>query len=108
MVKTKFESVAEYIASKPRDVQFALEQVRAIIRKAVPNAEEQIAYQIPVYKLDGVMLIYFAGWKEHLALYPANDVLVAAFKKELAGYKRSKGTIKFPFSERVPLKLIER
>src|SRR5436853_3825847 len=108
MAKTDFKSVNEYIASKPRDVRAVLKQVRSTIRKAVPAAEEVISYQIPVYKLNGVPVLYFAGWKNHYSLYPASDALVAAFKDELAGYELSKGTIRFPLSEPVPVNLIER
>ena len=82
--------------------------MRSIIRKALPGAEEVISYQIPAYKLHGRCVLYFAGWKQHYSLYPAGDQLVAAFKEELAGYKLSKGTIRFPLSEPVPVKLIER
>jgi uncharacterized protein YdhG (YjbR/CyaY superfamily) len=108
MAKTDFKSVSDYIASKPRDVQAALKRVRAAIRKAVPEALEVISYQIPGYRLNDSRLIYFAGWKEHYSLYPATDALVAEFKKELAPYDRSKGTIRFPLSEPVPVDLIER
>jgi uncharacterized protein YdhG (YjbR/CyaY superfamily) len=108
MAKTKFKSVNEYIASKPKDVRDILQAVRGAIRKAVPAAEEGIAYQIPVYKLNSGPLLYFAGWKEHYSLYPAGNDLVAEFKDELSGYELSKGTIRFPLSEPVPLKLIAR
>jgi len=108
MAKTDFKSVNEYIASKPKDVRDILKRVRSTIRKAVPAADEMISYQIPVYKLDGVPVLYFAGWKEHYSLYPAGDALVAAFKDELSHYKLSKGTIRLPLSEPVPVDLIER
>ena len=108
MAKTAFRSVNEYIASKPKDVRVILERVRGAIRTAVPAAEEAIAYQMPVYTLDGVPVLYFAGWKHHYSLYPASDALVAAFRDELAGYQRSRGTIKFPLSEPVPVPLIKR
>src|SRR5262245_20699493 len=108
MAKTNFKTINEYIASKPREVQSLLKQLRDAIRKAVPEAEELISYQIPGFKLNGVPLVYFAAWKQHFSLYPANDALVAFFKKELSGYERSKGTIRFPFAEPVPLQLIER
>ena len=108
MAKTDFKSVTEYIASKPKDAQASLKLVRGAIRKAVPAAAEVISYQIPGYKLNDVPLLYFAGWKEHYSLYPANDELVAKFKKELAPYERSKGTIRLPLSEPVPVDLIER
>jgi uncharacterized protein YdhG (YjbR/CyaY superfamily) len=108
MAKTDFKTVNEYIASKPKPVQAALKLVRGAIRKAVPAAVEAISYQIPGYKLNDAQLIYFAGWKEHFSVYPANDALVAEFKKELEPYERSKGTIRFPLSEPVPVSLIER
>jgi uncharacterized protein YdhG (YjbR/CyaY superfamily) len=108
MAKTDFKSVNEYIASKPKDVQAVLKRVRAAIKKGVPAAEEGISYQIPCYKLKGVPVVFFGGWKEHFSLYPAADAIVKAFKKELAGYKISKGTIRFPFSDGVPVDLIER
>src|SRR5690242_20598748 len=108
MAKTDFKSVNEYIASRPKDQRLILELVRGTIRKAVPAAEEEISYQIPVYKLNGVPVLYFAGWKQHYSLYPASDALVAEFKDELARYELSKGTIRFPLSEPVPVNLIER
>jgi uncharacterized protein YdhG (YjbR/CyaY superfamily) len=108
MAKINYKSVDEYIAAQPAAIRRALRQVRSIIRKAMPGAEEVISYQIPAYRLHGGVVIYFAGWREHYSLYPLNDPLLAAFKNELADYKLSKGTIRFPLSEPVPVKLIER
>src|SRR5215475_3753156 len=108
MAKTDFKSVNEYIASKPSDVRPVLKRLRSIIRKVLPAAEEMISYQIPVYKLNGVPVLYFAGWKQHYSLYPASQALVAAFKDELTRYEVSKGTIRFPLSDPVPENLIER
>jgi len=108
MAKTDFRSVEEYIATHPGNVQAILRRVRSTIRKAVPGAEEVISYQIPAYKGPGGPVLYFAGWKQHYSLYPATPGLVAAFKDDLAPYEVSKGTIRFPLSEPVPVKLIER
>ncbi len=108
MAKTDFESVDQYIASQPEAVRPTLERVRGAIRRAVPGAAEGISYQIPAYKLDGTAVLYFAGWKRHYSLYPATGPLVAAFADELEPYEIRKGTIRFPLSERVPVKLIER
>jgi uncharacterized protein YdhG (YjbR/CyaY superfamily) len=108
MAKTRVASVPEYIASKPKEVRAALKHVRSAIRAAVPAAAEGISYQIPAYTLNGVPVLYFAGWKAHYSIYPASDALVAAFRRELTPYERSKGTIKFPLDEPVPVKLIER
>jgi uncharacterized protein YdhG (YjbR/CyaY superfamily) len=108
MDKNDFKSVDEYIAYQPKAVQIALRRVRNTIRKAMPGAEELISYKMPAYKLGGERVLFFAGWKNHYSLYPAGARLLAAFKDELAPYKVSKGTIRFPLSEPVPVKLIER
>jgi uncharacterized protein YdhG (YjbR/CyaY superfamily) len=107
MAKTDFKSVDEYLASQPEAVQRVLKRVRSTIRKALPSAVEVISYQIPAYKLDGRPVIYFAGWRQHYSLYPANDRVKAAFKDELAQYEVSKGTVRFPLSKPVPATLIE-
>src|SRR5688500_4177772 len=100
-------TVDEYVAGFPRPVRGVLERVRAAIRKGVPAADEVISYGIAAYKLHGRIVIYFAGWKEHYAIYPATAALSAAFKKELAPYELSgKGTIRFPLSDPVPTRLI--
>jgi uncharacterized protein YdhG (YjbR/CyaY superfamily) len=107
-MKTHFESVDEYIASQPEGVQSVLNRVRTMIRKAVPEAEEAISYQIPAYKLHGNRMLFFAGWKRHYSLYPATARLIKAFQDDLAPYEVSKGTIRFPLAEPVPAKLIGR
>jgi uncharacterized protein YdhG (YjbR/CyaY superfamily) len=101
-------SVDAYIAQQPKAAQTVLVQVRSILRKALPQADELISYQIPTYKLEGGAVVYFAGWKKHFSLYPASERLVQAFEKELARYEVQKGTIRFPLNEPVPAKLIER
>ncbi|HEV2992372.1 MAG TPA: DUF1801 domain-containing protein [Candidatus Angelobacter sp.] len=106
MAKTDFKSIDEYIASRPETIQDVLRQVRRIIRKALPKAEEVISYQIPAYRLHSKVVLYFAGWKNHYSLYPASGHLVEAFKEDLARYELSKGTIRFPLSEPIPAKLI--
>ena len=108
MDKTDLKSVDEYIANQPADLQKILKRIRSTIRKAVPGARELISYQIPAFKLPEGPVLYFAGWKRHYSLYPATAPLVAAFKRDLASYEVSKGTIRFPLSEPVPVKLIER
>ena len=106
--RKRVASVSEYVASKPKETRTSLEAVRRAILKALPGAEEGLSYQMPAYTLNGVAVLYFAGWKSHYSLYPASDALVEAFARELAPYERSKGTIRFPFSEPVPVRLIER
>jgi uncharacterized protein YdhG (YjbR/CyaY superfamily) len=100
--------VADYVALQPPKARGVLRKVRAALRKALPGAEEVISYQIPAYKLNGRIVIYFAGWKEHYSIYPAQRRLVAAFKQKLVPYEvNNKGTIRFPLSEPVPVGLIQ-
>jgi uncharacterized protein YdhG (YjbR/CyaY superfamily) len=101
------KDVGEYIARFPQRVQTVLRRVRSTIRKAIPAAEETISYQIPTYKVNGRYVLYFAGWKEHYSLYPANARLVEAFKDDLVPYEvNNKGTIRFPLIAPVPVTLI--
>jgi uncharacterized protein YdhG (YjbR/CyaY superfamily) len=108
MTKINFNSVNEYIASQTEAVKGVLERVRSTIRKALPGTEEVISYQMPTYKLHRSPVLYFAGWKKPYSLYPATNQLVAAFKDDLAPYEVEKGTIRFPLSQPVPVKLIGR
>ena len=108
MAKTDFKSVDDYIASQPETVQGILGRVRNTIRKAVPLAREAISYQMPTYTLYGGRLLYLAVWKQHYSIYAATEQVVAAFQKELARYEVDKGTIRFPLSEPVAMKLIGR
>jgi uncharacterized protein YdhG (YjbR/CyaY superfamily) len=107
MAKIDIKSVDEYIASQPEVVQGVLKRVRSTIHKALPGAEEVISYKIPTYKLHGGPVLYFAGWRQHYSLYPATDHVIAAFSDDLASYVVNKGTIRFPLSAPVPVKLIE-
>jgi uncharacterized protein YdhG (YjbR/CyaY superfamily) len=108
MAKTRPQTVKEYMAAKPKEARAILEGVRRAIRKAVPGVDEGLAYQMPAYTLNGVPVLYFAGWKAHYSLYPVNDALVAAFERELAPYARSKGAIRIPLDTPAPTRLIER
>jgi uncharacterized protein YdhG (YjbR/CyaY superfamily) len=101
-------TVDEYIASKPQTVRPLLEALRATIRKALPDADESISYHMPTYKVRGAPVIYFAAWKKHYSLYPATAHVIAALKDELAPYEVEKGTIRFPLTHPVPVRLIAR
>jgi uncharacterized protein YdhG (YjbR/CyaY superfamily) len=108
MAKTDFRTVDEYIASRPESVQGVLRRLRQVIRKTLPEAEEVISYQIPAYKLHGRPVIYVAVWKQHYSLYPAVGRMNEVFGDEIAPYKASKGTLRFPLFEPIPVKLIQR
>jgi uncharacterized protein YdhG (YjbR/CyaY superfamily) len=103
---SKFETVDAYFASLDTDTKAIATQIRETIKKAAPEAEEVISYQMPAYKYKG-MLVYFAAWKSHIGFYPVTTA-IKAFDKDLSNYEVSKGTIKFPFSKPIPLDLISR
>src|SRR5579872_3850521 len=102
------KSVDEYIAAQSEVLRPKLEQVRAAIRRAVPEAVEGIGYRMPRYKLHGKPMLYFAGFKEHYSLFAASGTFFAALEDELRGYELRKGTVKFPLTKPVPVKLIDR
>lgn len=103
------KTVDDYIAAFPRPTGTVLKKVRAALHKALPGAEEAISYGIPVLKLKGRPVIYFAGWKEHYSLYPMNKRMEAAFARDLARYQISgRGTVRFPLSKPVPAGFIQR
>jgi uncharacterized protein YdhG (YjbR/CyaY superfamily) len=101
----KFETVEAYLASFPDDVRPVLEQVRATIQAAVPGAEETISYDIPTFKLGGRAVVYFAGWKHHVSVYPIPEAS-EALELELAPFRGAKGTLKFPLDRPIPYELI--
>jgi uncharacterized protein YdhG (YjbR/CyaY superfamily) len=108
MGKARFRNVDEYISVQPKAAQAVLDVVRGTFRKALPRAEEVISYQMPAYKMGDDIVLYFAGWKAHYSLYPADGRMIAFFNEQLTPYNISKGTIRFSLSEPVPVKLIER
>lgn len=107
MAENKFTSVDQYIGSFPPDVQEVLQEVRRTIRGVVPDAGEKISYQIPTITLDGKALLYFSGWKEHIALYPIPPV-DDALAQEIEPYRSGKGTLKFPLKKPIPYDVITR
>ncbi|MEQ1670619.1 MAG: DUF1801 domain-containing protein [Hyphomicrobium sp.] len=108
MKSPAFKSHDAYIAAQPERMQRILETVRETVRKAVPDAEEAISYGMPAFKLHGRVLLYFAGWAEHYAIYPGSTTALSEMQDELGGRKVSKGTIRFELTEKVPVKLITR
>lgn len=100
------QTIDEYIAGFPEDVQQILQQVRATIRAAAPQAEETINYQIPTFTLHG-NLVHFAGFKKHIGFYPTPGG-IEHFQEELAGYVSAKGSVQFPLDQPMPYDLITR
>ena len=103
-IRKKFKTVEEYFATLPPDTRSLLQEVRKTIRMAAPGAEELISYNIPAFKLGG-MLVWYAAFKEHIGFYPRTSA-IARFSKELAKYEGAKGSVQFPLDRPLPLDLI--
>ncbi len=101
----KPENIDEYIADFPRETQKILEQLRAAIKSAAPEADEVISYGMPAFRFNG-MLVYFAGYKNHIGFYPTPSA-IEYFKAALSMYKGAKGSVQFPLDKPLPLKLID-
>lgn len=104
--KSGINSIDEYIATFPKDIQKILQELRATIKAAAPKAEEKISYQMPTFFLNG-NLVHFAAFKKHIGFYPTPSG-IEAFQKELSVYDGAKGSVQFPIDEPMPLKLISR
>lgn len=101
-----YKTVDEYISSYPKEVQENLEKIRKTIKKILPKAEEKISYGMPTYK-QNKNVVHFAAFEKHFGLYPGPGA-INFFKKELAKFETSKGTIRFPIDKVPPLSLITK
>src|SRR3970282_1152684 len=105
-VKTTFKDFDEYFSQQTPEVQILLEKMRQTIKKAAPEAEEVISYNMPAFKYYG-MLVYFAAYKNHIGFY-ATPTGHSEFKEELSIYKQGKGSVQFPLTKPLPLDLITK
>ncbi len=105
-MEIKITTIDEYIIGFPADVREHLQQIRETIKNAAPQAKEKISYGMPTFYLNG-NLIHFAGYKNHIGLYP-DPQGIDAFKVELSIYKGAKGSVQFPLNQPMPLDLIAR
>jgi uncharacterized protein YdhG (YjbR/CyaY superfamily) len=100
-------TIDEYLGGIPREMRDALEKLRAVIRKAAPQAVEAIGWGMPMFKLKG-NLVGFAAFKEHCSFFPMSTTVMEAFENELASYETSKGTIRFKPGKPLPASLVKR
>jgi uncharacterized protein YdhG (YjbR/CyaY superfamily) len=104
--QTAPQNIDEYIATFPDDIQKILQKIRITIKKAAPDAEEAIKYQIPTFTLKG-NLVHFAAFKNHIGFYPA-PTAIEEFKDELSVYEGAKGSVRFPLDKPIPFDLLSR
>lgn len=98
----------DYLAGLPDDKRAALEKLRTTIRAAAPGAEECISYQLPAFRLDGKVLVFFGAAAKHCAFFPGSGTAVEAHKADLVGYRTSKGTIRFDADKPLPATLVRK
>jgi uncharacterized protein YdhG (YjbR/CyaY superfamily) len=107
MATVKAKDIDEYISGFPEETQKVLEQIRSSIRKAAPGTRETISYAIPTFKLNDTYLVYFAGYKNHVSLYPVPKA-DEDYRREIEPYRSGKGTLQFLLDEPLPLRLITK
>jgi uncharacterized protein YdhG (YjbR/CyaY superfamily) len=105
-VKNNASDIDNYISGFPIETQKLLMQMRSLIKKTVPKAEEVISYGMPAFRFHGI-LVYYAGYKHHIGFYPTASG-IREFQKEFSEYKSSKGAVQFPIAKPLPLDLITR
>ena len=103
----KPQTFEQYLSAFPEDVKIKLQEIRNTILQAASNATEGISYGMPAYKLNGKILVYFAGYKNHIGFY-ATPTGHFAFQSDLSRYKQGKGSVQFPIEDPMPLELIKR
>lgn len=104
--KTAPKDIDEYIAGFPKNIQTILQKIRKTIKKAAPEAQEKIGYQMPTFTLNG-NLVHFAAFKNHIGFYPTPSG-TEKFKKEISVYRAAKGSIQFPLDQPIPYDLISQ
>jgi uncharacterized protein YdhG (YjbR/CyaY superfamily) len=106
MEQVTCKTIDDYILQFPPEIQEILKNIRKVIKEAAPGAEEVISYQMPAFKLQGI-LVYFAAFKKHIGFYPTSSG-IDAFKDELSKFKGGKGSVQFPLDKPIPYELISR
>jgi uncharacterized protein YdhG (YjbR/CyaY superfamily) len=99
------DSIDQYISGFPVETQAVLLDIRRTIAAALPGAEEIISYQIPAFRMNGSYVVYFAGYKNHVGIYPVHNAL-PNMADAIAPYLSGKATAKFPLNQPVPLDLV--
>jgi uncharacterized protein YdhG (YjbR/CyaY superfamily) len=98
----------EYLATLTGEQRGVIEALREAIRGAAPGVEEGFSYGMPLFRLDGKPLVWYAAWKKHYSLYPLSTAMLQAYAADIDGYETSKGTIRFPASRPLPFDLVKK
>jgi uncharacterized protein YdhG (YjbR/CyaY superfamily) len=107
VVTSRVESFSQYLTNCPANTRAKLRQLRAAIRAAAPTASETISYHMPAFSHEGKVLVWFGTFKSHIGFYPGGAA-IRAFRADLKEYATSKGSVRFPLAEPLPLELIRK
>ena len=107
MKKISFKNIDQYLTQFPGLAGDMMQELRETIKQAAPDAEEIISYNMPAFKFEGKVLVYFAGYEKHIGFYPTGQPIIV-FKDELKKYKTSKGAVQFPLGSRIPKTLVKK
>lgn len=107
MDREQSATIDEYISTFPSDVGKILENMRSVISKAAPGAEEAIRYGMPTFRLHNKNLVHFAAFRHHVGFYPTSSG-IAAFNQDLSPYRQGKGSVRFPLGQPVPWDLVKK
>jgi len=107
MSSNKYKNIDDYIAEFPSNIAQILNEIRQVIQQSAPQAMEAISYNMPAFKMNKKVLVYFAAYKNHIGFYalPSGN---NAFQQDLKKYKTGKGSIQFPLEEKMPVELIQK
>jgi uncharacterized protein YdhG (YjbR/CyaY superfamily) len=108
MARTKYATVDDYVADLPPESRAAMDELRATLRSLLPDAEEAISYQIASLKLNGRAVVWYAGFRDHVSLFPWSDRMRDQLGAQLQPYLAGKGTIRFRLGQPLPADLIRR
>jgi uncharacterized protein YdhG (YjbR/CyaY superfamily) len=104
----KYATVDQYMATLPNERRAVMEQLRATIRAAAPQATEAISYNMPAFRLDGHFFVSYDAYKRHYSLFPWTDAMVSELGDAIRPYAVGKGTLRFPADQPIPLDLVRR